>query len=113
MARQRRTSTDLELMVAMGQRLRWVRDILGKSQAQMADAVGIDQTAWSLYERGQRWPDVTQAARIVAKLKVSLSYLLEGSLEGVERELAIRLAAHHPELVLPKHRVPHMDSLQA
>ena len=113
MARQRRTSADRELMADMGQRLRWVRDILGKSQAQMAEAVGIDQTAWSLYERGLRWPDVAQAARIVAKLKVSHSYLLEGSLEGVERELAIRLAAYHPELVLPRHTEPHMDRLRA
>jgi transcriptional regulator with XRE-family HTH domain len=100
-------------MVEMGQRIRWVRDIYGKSQAQMAEEVGIDQTAWSLYERGQRWPDIAQAARIVAKLKVSHAYLLDGSLEGVERDLAIRLAAYHPQLVLPRRTDLHRDRLQA
>jgi transcriptional regulator with XRE-family HTH domain len=100
-------------MAAMGRRLRWVRDIHELSQAQMAEAVGIHQSAWSLYEAGKRWPDIAQAARIVAKLKISLAYLLEGSLEGVERQLAIRLAACHPELARPKRTEPHMDRLQA
>jgi transcriptional regulator with XRE-family HTH domain len=100
-------------MAEMGQRLRWVRDIYGKSQAKMAAEVGIDQTAWSLYERGQRWPDIAQAARIVAKLKISLAYLLDGSLEGVERELAILLAADHPQLVLPRRKEIHMDRVRA
>jgi len=113
MPRQARTSDDLTLMAQMGQRLRWVREILGKSQEQMAQAVGIDQTAWSHYELGKRWPDIAQAARIVAKLKISLSFLLDGSLEGVERELAIQLAAYHPELVLPRRKEPRMDSIQA
>jgi transcriptional regulator with XRE-family HTH domain len=100
-------------MASLGVRLRWVRDILGMTQEEMARAVGIDQTAWSLYELGKRWPDIAMAMRIAAKLKVSAAYLLEGSLEGVERDLAIQLAAHHPELVPPKRKENHKDRLQA
>jgi transcriptional regulator with XRE-family HTH domain len=90
-----------------------VREALDMTQLQMATAVGIDQSAWSHYELGRRWPDIGTAMRLVAKLKISLPFLLEGSLEGVERELAIRLAAYHPELVLPRRTEPHMDKLQA
>lgn len=93
-------------MREMGRRLRWVREALGQSQGQIAEAVGVHQTAWSLYERGLRWPDQFEAVRLIAKLRISREYLLEGDLSGVERELAIRLAASHPELVKPNNTAP-------
>lgn len=90
-------------MKKMGERLRWVREALNLSQEQITQQLEIQrhQTSWSLYERGLRWPDEFEAERLLAKLQISRAYLLEGSLEGVERELAIRLAASHPELVAP------------
>jgi transcriptional regulator with XRE-family HTH domain len=100
-------------MAGVGERLRWVREALDLTQAQVALAVGIDQSAWSHYELGRRWPDIGTAMRLVAKLKISLPYLLEGSLEGVERQLAIRLAAYHPELALPIRTERGMDRLLA
>ena len=89
-------------MAEMGQRLRWVREARGWNQTQAGEVVGVTQTAWSLYERGLRWPDAFEAVRLIAKLKISRDYLLTGDLGGVERDLAIRLAASHPELVEPK-----------
>jgi hypothetical protein len=50
---------------------------------------------------------------MIAKLKITHAYLIEGSLDGVERELAIRLAAYHPELVLPTDTDHRMDRLRA
>lgn len=104
MGRPPRTTADRQLMRDMGMRLRWVREALGETQERMAQRVGVHQTAWSLYERGRRWPDQFEAVRLIAKLQISTDYLLCGSLRGVERELAIRLAAHHPELVRPTDR---------
>ena len=57
MGRPSRTSDDRRLMAQMGRRLRWVREALGVNQTDMARMVGVTQTAWSLYERGKRWPD--------------------------------------------------------
>jgi transcriptional regulator with XRE-family HTH domain len=86
-------------MKRMGERLRWVREAFGEqSQQAIADKVGVHQTLWSMYERGKRAPDQFNAVRIIAKLGISREYLLEGKLDGVERNLAIRLAAKHPEL---------------
>lgn len=112
MGRPGRTVADKALMAAAGRRLRWVREILQMSQAQIAEAVGITQSAWSLYELGKRWPDQFEAIRLMAKLKISQQYLLGGSLEGVERDLAIQLAAHHPELVIPTNRADYRDNTQ-
>jgi transcriptional regulator with XRE-family HTH domain len=110
MGRPARTAEDRELMQHMGQRLKWVREAMEKSQAEMADIVGVHQTAWSLYERGRRWPDQFEAVRLMAKLQISREYLLEDSLEGVERDLAIRLAARHPELAPPSGKGPRKDT---
>jgi transcriptional regulator with XRE-family HTH domain len=113
MGRPKRTPEDRLLMRQMGQRLMWVREAYGMSQGQIAQAVGIDQTAWSLYENGKRSPDLYAALRLISKLKISFGFLVEGSLEGVERELAIRLAASHPELAAPLRMAPRTDTAQA
>ena len=79
-------------------RLRWVREARDMSQARIAEIVGVSDSAWSLYERGLRFPDVFDVNRLLAKLRISREYLLEGRLKGVEAGLAIRLAAAHPHL---------------
>ena len=86
-------------MREIGERLAWVRDIMGLSQNAMANIVGVTQTAWGKYELGQRTPDQFEIPRIAAKLKISVPYILRGCLDDVEREMAIRLAARHPQLV--------------
>ena len=113
MGRPARTVADKQLIAAVGKRLKWVREAMGMKQAQIADLVGVDQTAWSLYERGLRMPDQFAAVRLIAKLKISREYLLEGILENVEPDLAIRLALAHPELAPPRRRARDTDTAQA
>ena len=91
----------------IGERLRWVRDALELTQEEIAQKVGdLHQTSWSKYEKGERSPDQIEVLRILAKLKISREYLLGNTLQGVEPELAIRIAAKHPELVFPSDKVP-------
>jgi len=98
MGRPKRTTADRQLMRDVGLRLRWVREARGMTQAEIADQVGVSDSAWSLYERGLRFPDIFEATRLLAKLRISREYLLEGRLSGVEARLAIQLAAAHPHL---------------
>lgn len=109
MGRPVRSEASRLLMKQMGERLRWVREALGASQERLATQIGVHQTSWSLYERGLRWPDAFEIARITSKLRISRQYLEEGSLDGVDRDLAILLAADHPELARPKGKGPHTD----
>jgi transcriptional regulator with XRE-family HTH domain len=67
----------------------------------MAEIVGVTQTAWGKWELGQRTPDRYKLPKVVALLKISMEYLLGHTLDGVERNLALRIAAAHPELVPP------------
>jgi len=99
LGRSRITPEAREMMIHVGERLRWVREVHGKSQAEMAEIVGVTQTAWGKWELGQRTPDRYKLPEVVARLRISIDYLLGNTLEGVERSLALRLAAAHPELV--------------
>jgi len=112
MGRPSRTVADRQLMREVGVRLKWVREALQLSQAAIAEKVGLHQTAWSLYERGLRFPDHFEVVRLAGKLQISIPYLMEARLEGVERELAIRLAARHPELVEPIGTAPRTGTAQ-
>lgn len=106
MGRPARGVADRAIMKAVGERLRWVREAERLSQQELAARIGVHQTTWSLYERGLRFPDQFEVQRLAAKLKISTQYLLQGSLEGVERRLAILLAARHPELAEPTDTEP-------
>jgi len=75
-----------------------VREAYGLNQTQAAAIVGVQRSAWGHYERGVRFPDMIEFTRMLAKLRISYEYLIEGSLRGVERGLADRLRAAHPEL---------------
>ncbi len=99
-------------MKEIGERLQWVREALGLSQIEISKIVDVHQTTWSLYEKGLRLPDQFQIPRIAGKLKISVSYLLGEGLDGVERDLAIRLAAQHPQLVDKKNTPENKDKPQ-
>lgn len=113
MGRPMRSDTDKELMKRMGRHLRWVRKALGESQETLAAHVGVHQTSWSFYERGLRWPDSFSLVRLTSKLKITAEYLKDGDLRGVDRDLAIRLAAAHPELVPPIDKGPRTGTDQS
>jgi transcriptional regulator with XRE-family HTH domain len=81
------------MMLRLGQRLRWVREAKGMTQLQIAELVGLHQTAWNLYERGLRFPDQFEVPRLLAKLRISRDYLMEGSLGSVDIYRAAMIAA--------------------
>jgi transcriptional regulator with XRE-family HTH domain len=98
MGRPARSTADRALMKQVGQRLLWARVALELTQEQIAQMIGLDHSTWCYYEQGKRFPDPLKIPAICARLNVDTDYLMHGSLDGVERNLAILLAAYHPEL---------------
>jgi putative transcriptional regulator len=48
---------------------KWLLDLRkGRTQAEIAEAVGISQQMYSAIERGERWPSVKVAKRLAAVL---------------------------------------------
>lgn len=60
----------------LAERLKAAREKAGKSQDQIAKAVGVTQAAYSYYEHGYKTPTLPVAKRIAAELGVSLDYLV-------------------------------------
>lgn len=98
-----RTTIDMQREEAkrLGQRLRWVRDILNVTPTEVAADIGVDSTAIRQIERGARLPSIHVMMALCHMLRISPQYLMWGKLEAVEPELALQLKRRHPELHWP------------
>ncbi|HKW20960.1 MAG TPA: helix-turn-helix transcriptional regulator [Ktedonobacterales bacterium] len=85
----------------IGERLRWVRELVDATPTQLAADLGVDVSAVRHIERGVRSPSLVLLMTICHVLRISPQYLLWGRLEGIDRELAVKLKSLHPELILP------------
>lgn len=87
-------------MEDVGRRLRWSREIVAESQADVCRLLGLeDTTTWNKWEKGTRYPDVAVMARYCDLFGLTMDYLYRGRLKGIREDVQLRLAAHHPELV--------------
>lgn len=84
----------------VGQRLLWLRQAVADNQTQAARVVDVDQSTFSLYEKGERLIPAHVAMRMCDAWGVTMDYLYAGKLgSAVRQDVAVRLAAAHPELV--------------
>lgn len=66
---------DKKLQTAFGQRLSFMRQKLGMSQAELAEKVNMSPASIISYEKAQKAPSITTAYRISKALGVSLDWL--------------------------------------
>ncbi len=85
----------------LGERLRWARELVSGGPTRLAADVGVDTSAIRHIERGVRLPSLHLLQALCHVLRISPQYLMEGSLAGVEPELAAKLKAAHPGLSWP------------
>lgn len=93
--------TQKEEAKRIGQRTKWARELVGLTPTELAADIGLDTTAIRHIERGQRLPSIHVLMSLCHTLRVSPQYLLWGSLEAVNPELATKLKHAHPELLWP------------
>ncbi len=85
----------------IGERLRWVRELVDLTPTQLAADIGVDTSSVRHIEGGLRLPSLRMLMAICHVLRISPQYLLWGNLVGVEPELAAKLKAAHPGLSWP------------
>lgn len=105
-------------LAAVGIRLKWVRLIVATSQYGAADLLGVTQSTIAAYEAGGRLVPPEVAVRACVHWGLTTDYLYRGLMAGVRQDVALRLAAQHPELVegpaapsLPVERIRHTKAL--
>jgi transcriptional regulator with XRE-family HTH domain len=81
-----------------GERLTYVREVLGHSAADLATRLGVDPVLWSKWESGSEPMPTATIEAIASYLNVSLDYLLRGLPTGLGRTLLRALLDAHPTL---------------
>jgi len=103
MAKHKRPDALSTLQRAIGTRIAWARELVMPNQSECARLLGVDASTLNKIEKGDRAPSVFLIAALSNRLRVSTDFLLKGVLNGrTDEELALRLAALHPELVLQR-----------
>lgn len=101
MAKTKRPESYTDVQTAIGERCRWVLEETNPNQTTLASELELDASTINKYIQGTRAQSIFFIRNFASRFRVSTDYLLFGVLTGVEeRNLALRLAAKHPELVL-------------
>ena len=82
---------DTATLTEIGGRLRAIRLACGLTQADVAKALGVDQSLWSKWERGQRTPDLLRLLDFARKAGASIELICNGLLLRTNGALAERL----------------------
>jgi transcriptional regulator with XRE-family HTH domain len=93
-----------QFTAAAARRIQMLATVADLSQSEIARAVRVDQSTVNKWFAGTRLPSVYQMALLAQEYGASLDFIYRGSLLGVRLDLAVKLAATYPELVLePDH----------
>lgn len=77
----------------LSQTLKRLRENIGYTQQQVANALGIDRSTYTYYETGKTTPDIKTIFKLVKIFNVSISELLESE----DREKNLRLHDVDPD----------------
>jgi transcriptional regulator with XRE-family HTH domain len=102
MARNKRPESVRDLQIQIGERIRWVRELVAPNAAAFAREMELHHSTLQYIENGSRAPSIFHVMQIADKLRVTTDYILFGTLRGVDGELAATLATRHPELMSGK-----------
>lgn len=86
-------------MLATGARIKAIRTLADISQEDICQIFGLDQSAWSKWERGKRLADLPTMIRFAVRFRASLDFIYRGLLTGCHPDLARLLETHYPNLL--------------
>lgn len=87
-----------EMQRQAGARIRAIRELANASQESISEVIGVDQSTWSKWERGDRMPEVYAMTKFAARSRATLDLIYCG-----------RPEASHPTLIrLLRVKVPHL-----
>ena len=87
---------DDAVSVEVGQRLSRVRDALGLTQEQLADALNVGRTTLANWETGVRLADVAAIARMSVRFGPVLEWVYNGSTASMPNWLVEKVLAEEP-----------------
>ena len=105
MSRTARPDAYSSIQRDVGERIQWVRELIQPNAAEAARTLGVDRSTLHKIESGERAPSIFNIIAIANRYRCTTDFLLRGVMSArIDEELALKLAALHPELVLPAAR---------
>lgn len=83
----------------IAKRLLWTREILFETQTACALALDVPISTYQHWEKGGRYPDPYILVKYATEYGFTTDWIYRGRLRGIVPDLALRLAAEHPEAV--------------
>jgi len=83
----------------LGDRIRWVRELLAPDVAEFAQTMQVPLAEWRLWEIGATQPDIEKIKEFAQRCDVTLDFLFFGRVDGLSPRLHDHLQAAHPELL--------------
>lgn len=99
MPKEARPASYTAIQAEIGRRIKWARLLVEPNRAAFARAMGVDRTTIQKIEDGERAPSIFNVLDLAHRLRVTPGYILVGSMQGVDGEIAGRLVRLHPELM--------------
>jgi len=96
----------LEKRRARGLRIRWAREEVEPNRYEFARKLGVEATTIRNIENGKANPGLQLLHEICHSLRISLDYIVDGRLIGIDPELAGLLVMRHPELAPTRQKPP-------
>lgn len=86
--------TASQLKLEFGARLKMARLALGYASASLAAAgIGVDENTYTMWERGERYPNAVNLLKIKRRLGVTVDFLYFGDRQGLSTDLVRLLNA--------------------
>jgi transcriptional regulator with XRE-family HTH domain len=101
MSKTARPASYRQIQKAMGERIKWVRELVEPNQSEAARILGMESpSTLNHIEAGRRPINVFQVIEFANRFRCSTDFVLRGLLVAqTDEELALLLAAEHPGLV--------------
>lgn len=98
-AKVKRPDSYTDIQKEVGARIKWARELVEPNRAEFARVMGVDRSTLQKIEDGDRPPSIFNVLELAHRLRVSPNYILDGTLQGVDGEMAALLGESHPELI--------------
>ena len=103
MSRTARPEAYTAIQKKIGERIGWVRELVQPNRYEAARTLGLDPSTLAKIEAGSRAASIFNVISIANRYRCTTDFILRGVMSArMDDELALKLAALHPELVLPQ-----------
>jgi hypothetical protein len=88
----------VDIKPQVGERLRWVRELIDENRTRLARSYRVHHTVWEKWERGATYPDPAVMVRFCFDFGITMDWIYRGIPDGIDLKFRRPLLAEHPQI---------------